>query len=286
MTPLPAAGTESGGFAGEGGTRIHWRGWPVAEPRAALLVSHGLGEHSGRYAPVAEALAPRGISVYALDHRGHGLSGGTRGHADRFADLTHDLERFRREVSSRLPAGVPVFLMGHSMGGLIALRYLQTHPDAPLRGAILSAPLLAVRLRPPRWKTALAGVLDRLVPRLRIGNEVDPSALSHDETFVRTYRDDPLNHPWITPRLYAEMMAAAGTALGEGAAIRLPTLFVIPGADPVLRSDVAERFARALAGDITVLVYPGLFHEPHNERAPERDQVLADVAEWILSRSD
>ena len=280
---LPAGGTESATFAGSGGVRLHWRAWTFPAPRAALLLSHGLGEHAGRYARLAEYLVPHGISVHAIDHRGHGLSGGTQGHAESFRHFTDDFELFRQEAASRLSPDVPVFLLGHSMGGLVALRYLQTHPDAPLRGAVISAPLLGVRLVPPRWKTALAGLLSRLAPRLRLGNEIDPAQLSHDEEYVRTYRDDPLVHPWITPRLYVEMLASAAAARDEGAALGLPLLFVIPGADPVLRSDVSELFARGLACETTVRVYPELFHEAHNER--ERERVLGDVAGWILERS-
>lgn len=279
----PAEGTERGAFAASDGVRIHWRAWTLPAPKAVLLLSHGLGEHAGRYAPLAEALAPHGIAVAAPDHRGHGHSEGIRGHAEGFRQFTDDFERFRREVDGLAGPAVPRFLLGHSMGGLVALRYLQTHRDAPLRGAVISAPLLAVRLVPPRWKTALAGVLARLLPRLRIGNEIDPAALSHDEEYVRRYREDPLVHPWITPRLYVELLAAARAAQAEGASLGLPLLFVVPGADPVLRSDVTELFARGLACETTVRVYPGLFHEAHNER--ERDAVLADVAGWITERS-
>lgn len=282
MSAPAAAPTESGEFAADDGVRIRWHGWVVEEPRAALLLSHGLGEHAGRYAPLAAWLAGHGIAVFAPDHRGHGGSGGSRGHVDRFSHFAADFARFREEMADRT-AGLPLFVMGHSLGGLIALRYLQTHPHDGLRGAILSAPALEAALRPPRWKTAAAGLLSRVAPRLRLGNEIDPAFLSADEAYVRAYRDDPLVHPWITPRLYTELLAAAQRAWAEADRLRLPLLFVVPGADPVIRSDTTERFARGLRGDVTVRVYPGLRHEPHNER--ERDTVLGDVAGWIAARS-
>lgn len=282
MTPPSVAAPKTGEFAAADGVRLRWHGWPVADARAALLLSHGLGEHAGRYAPVAAWLARHGVAVYAPDHRGHGGSGGVQGHVERFAHFADDFARFRHEVAGRV-ARLPLFVMGHSLGGLIALRYLQTHPHDGLRGAVLSAPALEAALRPPRWKTAAAGVLSRLAPRLRLGNEIDPSFLSRDEAYVRAYRDDPLVHPWITPRLYTELLAAAAQVWTEAERLRLPLLFVVPGDDPVIRAATTERFARGLRGDVTLRSYPGLRHEPHNER--ERDTVLGDVAAWIAARS-
>lgn len=278
----PSPAVESGEFAAADGVRVRWHGWTVAEPRAALLLAHGLGEHAGRYAALAAWLARHGVAVYAPDHRGHGGSGGVQGHVDSFAHFADDFARFRREVASRV-AGLPLFVMGHSLGGLIALRYLQMHPHDGLRGAVLSAPALEAALRPPRWKTAAAGLLSRVLPRLRLGNEIDPSFLSRDEAYVRTYRDDPLVHPWITPRLYTELIAAAARTWEEADRLALPLLFVLPGDDPVIRTATTERFARGLRGDVEVRVYPGLRHEAHNER--ERDTVLGDVAAWIAARS-
>jgi alpha-beta hydrolase superfamily lysophospholipase len=129
------------------GTRLAWRASSLDAPRASVLLSHGLGEHGGRYARLTAALEARGVAVHALDHRGHGRSGGTRGHADRFDDLVRDLEAFRR---ASLPAGVPTFLFGHSMGGLVALRHLQAHPEVEWAGVVLSAPLLGIAVCAPR----------------------------------------------------------------------------------------------------------------------------------------
>lgn len=275
--------TASGSFRTADGLRLHWRAWEPEAPRAAVLLSHGLGEHGGRYGPLAGFLGQRGVAVYAPDHRGHGRSEGKRGHAPSFSRFVDDFERFRQDVAPRIAPGLPVFVYGHSMGGLVALRYLQAHPDAPLRGAVISAPLLALHERGAAWKKAAAGLLSRLLPALRIANEIDPAELSHDASYVQTYRDDPLVHPWITPRLYTEMLSAAAAARAEGGRPGLPLLFVIPGADPIVRADVTERFARGLAGDVTVRVHPGMYHEAHNETG--RETVLAEVAGWIAERS-
>jgi alpha-beta hydrolase superfamily lysophospholipase len=211
----PPPRERSGWLYASDGVRLYHRGWAAAHPRAALLVSHGLGEHSGRYAALARDLAPRGVSVYAMDHRGHGRSGGARGHAERFECFTQDFERFRCEVPSLLPPGLPVFLLGHSLGGLIATRHLELHPDAGWRGAVLSSPLLGVEVKAPKWKLALSGVLSKLAPKLPLSNEIDPAGLSTDEAYVRSYREDPLVHGKITPRLYTEMMEAIARAWEE-----------------------------------------------------------------------
>ncbi|HET6231895.1 MAG TPA: alpha/beta hydrolase [Longimicrobiaceae bacterium] len=281
--PGPAAEVRTGAFAVSGGLRLHWQAWDADAPRAVLLVSHGLGEHGGRYAPLALGLARQGISTYAVDHRGHGLSEGRQAHVRRFSDFTDDFEAFRLAVQPELPSGVPVFLLGHSLGGLIALRYLQTHTDTPLRGAVLSSPALALHNAVPWWKKAGAPLLNVVAPALKLHNEIDPSVLSHDAEYVASYRRDPLVHSWITPRLYAEINRAMALALAEGGALRLPLLFVIPGADPVVRPAVTGAFARGLDGDVTVEVFPEMYHEAFNEVGGER--VMADVAAWILARA-
>jgi lysophospholipase len=276
----PAPARTSDAFAATDGTTLQVHGWVVPGARAAVLLSHGLGEHAGRYDRFATALAGEGISVYAPDHRGHGRSGGVRGHVARFGEYVDDFEAFRRHVEPSIPAALPRVLLGHSMGGLIALRYLQTHPEAPFRAAVLSAPLLAAHVRAPRWKTALAGTLSRVAPSLRLANEIDPAGLSADGAYVATYRDDPLVHPWITPRLYTELLAAMAAARAGGAALRIPLLFVLPGRDPIVDADVSAAFAAGLAGDVRVRTYPEMRHEAHNEL--DRARVERDVAAFVL----
>jgi alpha-beta hydrolase superfamily lysophospholipase len=279
LLPPPAA---SSTLRAADGTRLHALRWPADRPRAALLLSHGLGEHAGRYAALARDLAPRGIEVHALDHRGHGRSGGARAYVDRFSRFVDDFEAFRLHAVDALPAGLPVFVLGHSLGGLIALRWLEAHPEAGLAGAVLSAPLLGVKTKAPRWKLALSGMLSRLLPWLPLSNEIDPAELSGDPAYVRSYREDPLVHARITPRLYTEMMAAIGDAVAERGRLALPLLFLVPGADSIVREEETLRFAAGLAGDVTVRRYPGFRHESLNEL--ERARPVADVAGWIEAR--
>ncbi|HEU0054830.1 MAG TPA: alpha/beta hydrolase [Longimicrobium sp.] len=280
--PLPPPAERAEWLFAPDGVRLHLRAWEAPAPRAALLVSHGLGEHSGRYAALARDLVPRGVSVYALDHRGHGRSGGARGHADRFECFTGDFECFRRAVLETLPPGLPVFLLGHSLGGLIAIRHLETHPDVGWRGAILSAPMLGAEVKVPKWKEKLSGVLSNLLPRLPFGNEIDPSGLSTDAANVKSYREDPLVHSRITPRLYTEMMEAVGRAWVARDLLPRPLLFLVPGADPIVRSADTLRFAADLAGDVTVREYPGFRHESLSET--DRARAVGDVVAWMEER--
>lgn len=264
------------------GVRIHHQGWSADDPRAVLLVSHGHGEHGGRYAELARHLARRGIAVHAMDHRGHGRSGGPRGHVDRFGDYVGDLEAWRRAVAAKLPPQTPVYLLGHSLGGLIAIRHLQTHPEAGFGGAILSAPLLGIAVRAPRWKTALSGMFSVVLPRLPFSNELDPSMLSTAPGYVDAYRADALLHPTITPRLYTEMVRAMDDAFRQPDSIRVPLLVLAPTGDRVVAPEAVARFASACPGEVEVKRYEGFQHEALNEA--ERHRVIADVEAWLDAR--
>jgi alpha-beta hydrolase superfamily lysophospholipase len=279
LVPPPA---RSSTLRAADGVRLHALRWPAASPRAALLLSHGLGEHAGRYAALARDLVPLGVDVQALDHRGHGRSGGARAYTPRFGRLVDDFEAFRRHAAGELPAGLPLFVLGHSLGGLIALRWLQAHPEAGLAGAVLSAPLLGIRKEAARWKVALSGVLSKLLPWVPIPNEIDPAELSSDPAYVRSYREDPRVHAKITPRLYTEMVRAMGDAFADGGRLALPLLFLVPGADSIVREEETLRFARGLSGDVTVRRYPGFRHESLNE--VERARPVADLVEWMEAR--
>lgn len=263
----------------DGALSLYTRAWPAAEPRAALVICHGMGEHCGRYAQLAGELAAHGVSSFAYDQRGHGRSPGKQGHVDRFAQLTDDLDRVMDAAAER-HAGLPLFLMGHSFGGLVALRWLQTRAPR-VRGAIISAPLLEVALVPPRWKMALSGVLSRWAPSLSFANEIDPADLSKDPAYVKAYREDPLVHDRITPRMYTEMMAAAAAAASEPLP-ELPLLFVVPGKDRICLPDATLRLCGRLAGDVTVRHFPEARHESFNDL--ERRAVVADISGWLAEK--
>lgn len=271
-----------GEFQGPRGIRIRWQGWvPEGHPRAVLLLVHGLAEHSGRYGNLVNHFLPLGYAVYGVDHIGHGRSHGARVFVERFQDFLAPLDTLFGIVRERHP-GVPMFVAGHSMGGLIAATWLPQNQDA-LAGAVLSGPSVKV---PDNISTAVILVgrmLSRLIPGAGVVG-LDARGVSRDPAVVQAYLDDPLVYKGrITARLGAELLQAMQRIGTEARRIRLPILILQGGADRL----VDPMGARILYGltssqDKTLKVYDGLYHELYNE--PERGQVLEDVGAWLAAR--
>jgi len=228
-------------------------------------------------------MAANRINVYACDLRGHGVSEGRRGHASRFDFFLQDVERFCREVESITARALPLFILGHSMGGLIVLRYIEEY-NADLRGAIVTSPWLATGPSIPRWKILGAGLLEKMLPSLPIDAGIDPEYISHDPAVVTRYREDPLVHRKITPRLFREASAAMGLVLHRSDRIKFPLLFVLAGDDQIVDTRRSEAFARSLsARDVTIRVLPDYYHEVLNDYGGA--QALQEIRTWISGRS-
>ena len=268
------------------GVELYWQGWLPSlassggPPRGVLLICHGMGEHSGRYATVVDALVPDGWAVYGLDHRGHGRSGGVRVHLRHYADFLADLDTFRRMVATRHETRP--FLLGHSMGGQIALAYALDHQD-DLAGLVLSAP--ALQAPPvPRAVRAVATALARVTPRLRRA-VVDIATISRDEAVVTDYRTDALvhqGHPTIALSLaLAEQMTLLPARVRD---LRLPLLVQHGTDDRICPPDGSRALAESVGtDDLTVRWYDGFWHEIYHE--PERERPLADLREWLDRRA-
>lgn len=280
MTGVSGSG-ESRHVAGVGGVRLHYRAWELESPRAAVLVLHGLFEHSRRYRELAETLAGVGLSTYALDLRGHGASGGRKGYVRRFGQFLDDVDRFTDDVSAALPAALPRFLLAHSMGGLIGIRYLEER-DPELTGAVITSPWLALAESPPAWQRALLRTLARALPIVPIPSGMDADVLSHDADRVADYRDDPVIYSTVTPRLLTEALDAGDAAVRRKDRIDVPVLFVLAGDDRVVATDRALALARSLTGDVTIDVREGAYHEVLQET--ERGAVMAEIVGWMEAR--
>jgi alpha-beta hydrolase superfamily lysophospholipase len=275
----PARG--EGSFAVGGGLRLHYHTWEVVEPRAALIVVHGLSEHGGRYEKLGLTLAGLDVSTFALDLRGHGLSEGRRGHAPTFASFLQDLDRFRREVLGLVDPATPIFLLGHSMGGLIALRYQEEYPGS-FNGAVIVSPWLATAIPVPRWKVNLANVVARVLPALPFNSEIHADLLSRDPAVVAAYRDDPLIHRRITPGLFVEASREMGLTFQRSERITVPLLFLLAGSDRIVDSTRSLAFARTLGGaDVVIKVYPDFYHEVLNEKPAGQ---WVDLTAWLRER--
>lgn len=266
-----------GRVVGAGDVELYWQGWLPVQPRGVLLLCHGLGEHAGRYGTVVDAVVPDGWAVYGLDLRGHGRSGGDRAHIDRYDDLLTDFDVFRRTVVARHP-GLPVVLLGHSMGGQIALAYALDH-QADLAGLVLSAPALAGD-PVPKPVVPLLRALGRVAPRLRPAG-IDVTKISKDPAVVAAYQADPLVHHGKPTLALGLGVVGQFAVLPERArALTLPLLLQHGSADALTDPAGTRKLAdTAGSADKTVHWYDGLWHEIYNE--PERARPLADLRGWL-----
>ena len=263
---------QTASLAAGDGLVLFTRRWLAPEPRVAVLLVHGLGEHCGRWDHVAELLNERGMSVFSFDLRGHGRSGGRRAHVDSFDDYIHDL-RLVAETDV-IPTGLPWVLYGHSMGGLIATVYLTGDNPQPAAG-VLSAPALDADV--PTALRYAANVLGRVTPALPLPNSIKGDHLCRDPAVAEAYFGDPLVETKATAGFGREALLAQTNVRAALGQISVP-LLVFHGAEDEL---VPPRASAPFGGveSATRRLYPGLRHETHNE--PEQEQVIGDVADWI-----
>lgn len=269
------------------GLDLHCRSWTPQDPRGVLVIVHGLAEHGGRYRETAEFFAAQGWVVFAGDLRGHGLSpdapGGGRVHVHRFTDYFMDVEAFT-DVARQANESLPLFLLGHSMGGLIAISYLLRNP-ADLTGAVISSPALGAHpeFRPPLALRLLVGLLSRLAPRARFPSDLDTRALSRDPAVVQAYVEDPLVSRKVSARWYAEILKAMKLANEQAGALRTPILLMQSGADRLVDPAAPARWAAgAPAGLVEQVAWEGFYHEMFNE--PGKDQVRDRTLAWLRER--
>ena len=271
-------------FDSSDGFSVFYRHCPAESERARLVIAHGLGEHSGRYANVVNELLPKGVSIFALDHRGHGQSGGKRGHILSFDDYLSDLRAMIAIARNDLPADRPCFLLGHSMGGLIALNYALLYPET-IEGLVVSSPACGMVIEVPGAKKMMAKIMSAVWPGLGMGNELDASKISHDEGAITAYQQDPLVHDRVSARWFTEFLAAMETANQKVSQLNVPLLMQIAGDDHLVNPQASQRFfEKLIIDDKTLYVYEGLYHEIYNEIDADKQKVLRDLGEWIEDR--
>jgi acylglycerol lipase len=272
---------DEGTFTGARARKIVWRSWSPAgdQPvKAVVTLAHGYGEHGGRYEHVASRLTAEGYAVYAPDHNAHGRSGGKRGRVSLAAAIA-DLNQMIVRVSIARHPDLPQFLLGHSMGGAIALRYAIAHQDR-LTGLVVSAPLAAVD--GGAALKAVGKVLGVLLPGTPVGR-VDPHLVSRSQAVVDDYIADPLNyHGPIPAGVGRQFLSSAESLPNDVRRITLPTILLWGSADRLCPPRGAEAVAANIgSSDFTKKTYEGLFHEILNE--PEKDQVLDEIITWLAS---
>lgn len=273
----------TGTFIGKGGVEIYFQAWLAEKPKGIVVISHGLGEHSGRYVNIIDKMQGSGVSFYALDHRGHGRSGGNRGHVASFMEYIQDLKVFINQIKDEYGT-LPIVLLGHSLGGLIAMKYALTHP-ADMKALVLSSAGLIPAVAVPEVKKKMGLFFSKYIPTLAMSNGLDAAELSHDRSVVDAYVNDPLVHDRVTSRWYAEFTATEEECLRRASELRMPLLVIHGKADAIVDYRGSEKvYAEALSKDKTIHIFSGLYHETMNETPSERAKVLDVLAKWIASR--
>jgi alpha-beta hydrolase superfamily lysophospholipase len=276
-----AQAQEEGWFPGAGGLSLFRRTWrPAGAARAVLINIHGLGDHSGLYPTLVEFFTARRTAVHAFDLRGNGRSPGQRAYVDRWDDYREDLRCFVETVRREEP-GLPVFLLGNSLGGLVVLDYALHRPGG-LRGVIAASPPLG-RLGVPAPLLMLGRVLSRLWPRFSLRTGMDLTGLARDPAVVEAVLADPLFHRVGTARLSTEVTAAIARIQAAAARFPLPLLVLHGSEDRMVAPDGSRAFvARVGHPDHELREYAGAYHVLFADL--DRERVLTDVEQWIAAR--
>jgi alpha-beta hydrolase superfamily lysophospholipase len=283
MTPIPPPShnppSEEGRLVASDGVPLSWYRWdPAGRPRGTICLVHGHGEHAGRYGHVARAFTRAGFVVLGYDARGHGRSGGPRGHAPSYQQSLDDLGMVVQMTLVR-----PCFAYGHSVGGQYVLNRAMADP-AGINGVIVTSPWLRLAFPAPRIKVRLGRALHSILPAVALASGLEHAALSRDPAVVAAYAADPLVHDRISFRLGIDLLDFGEHALARAETLRLPLLLMHGSADRVLDPEAARLFYdRAGSSDKTLRIWPGFYHETHNE--PEWEGVVKVSTGWALAHA-
>jgi alpha-beta hydrolase superfamily lysophospholipase len=281
--PTPGSPATLATFTAPDGENLVVQDWPVAEgipQRGVVLVVHGLGEHAGRYDPLAQRLNAWGFAVRGYDQYGHGESGGPRGGLTTTSRLVDDLADLVDSTRTRIAGRWPLVVLGHSMGGLVAATFAQSHPSQ-LDGLVLSSPALATRATAAQ--RVLLRTLPHIVPNLRVSNGLDTRWLSHDPAVEAAYRADPLVHDRISARLGQFIAEGGARVIAAAGGWTVPTLLLYAGEDRLVDPAGSRAFARsAPAAAVTSRCFEGAYHEIFNET--DAQPVFDALQGWLDDR--
>jgi alpha-beta hydrolase superfamily lysophospholipase len=275
---MPSATSAPSSLSTDDGLHLFTRSWPSSSPRAVVALVHGYAEHSGRYDHVARTFTEQGATVHAYDQRGHGHSDGRQAYVASFERYLDDLDRFLDHVRAQTP-DVPLFLFGHSMGGLVVLKHVLDRNPSP-RGLLLSAPAIQINPDLAPLVRRIAQFIGRWFPTLPTTRSPQ-GAISRDPDVVAEAQNDPLNyHGRVLARTGAEMLRAGRDVQTNLSALDDPFLVIHGTADRLATPSWSQRlYEQAVSDDKTIHLYEGLYHETFNE--PEQDEVLHDLGTWL-----
>lgn len=250
---------------------------PEGEVKGAVALVHGLGEHSGRYRHWVEKLSKAGYAVVSFDLRGHGRSEGQRGHTPSFDHYADDVDILLNHTMNRF-SGKPLFIYGHSFGGLIVLFYLiQRKPD--ICGAVVTNPGLRTALREQKMKVFLARLLGSLMPAGSMASGLEQEALARDQAVIEAYRNDSLVHDKVSFGFGKQSLTAIDYIFNNAERVSIPLLLMHGTADRIAYVSGSEELGSQVTSDCTLKLWEGFFHELHNE--PEKNEVFAFLRKWL-----
>jgi len=263
------------------GIEIYGLKWmPKSTPCALVLAIHGHGEHIGRFKPMADYLTHESIGFMGIDLRGHGRSGGKRGHTPSYEVLLDDVGLLIGKASNEHP-GIPLFLYGHSMGGNIVTNYVLRRNASQLSGAIFSSPWYRLAFEPPAFKVTLGKLMNGIFPAFTQSSELDANALCSDPAKVKDYEEDPLVHDKISAGLFFTVYSAGLWALENVDKLKIPTLLTHGDQDTLTSADASKDFSEKAGSTLEFKLWEGYMHEPHNE--PGKDNVFEYISDWMNS---
>ncbi len=273
----------TGEFVNQDGINIFYQYWlPETEHIGNLIIAHGIGEHSGRYRNILDLVLPKGMAVYALDHQGHGKSGGKRGHVKHFHNYARDMKTMCGFIRDKWNDKPPI-LLGHSLGGLIAMDFLLQYPDNLLNGVVFSSPAFGIKVPVPAWKHALAKMLNHIAPSFTMPNGINPDDLSHDRNEVEKYKKDELVHDMASVSFFLSMLEVIEDVHKNANQVNIPILLMLGENDNIINIDDATKmFSLFGTEDKKQYICPISNHELFNE--VEKKQNLDILWDWIQSK--
>ena len=260
------------------GLEIFGQKWEneTAAPKAVICLVHGFGEHSSRYDHVAQFFTDNNYAVIAYDHRGHGRSGGKKGHFVSYDEFMNDVENLLKQADANFP-NLPKLLYGHSMGGNVVANYaIRSQPK--ITGIILSSPFFDTAFQPPAIKLAAGRLMRNLIPGFSLPSGLDVNNISRDKEVVKKYSEDPLVFDSISSKMGIELLEFGQEAIKNAVSIKIPVLIFHGTADKLTSFDSTKQFVANSGSNVTFIAYEGLYHECHNE--PEKALVLENILKW------
>lgn len=259
------------------GIQLFCRAWLAEKPKSIIALVHGFGEHSGRYAHVADFFNKNGYSFFAFDNRGHGQSEGKRGHAPNYDAYLYDIDIFLDYVAAN-STGKPIFLYGHSMGGNLVLNYVLKR-KLIVKGLIVSSPWIQLAFQPKPILVAVGKLMRSVAPGFTQDSGLEQAHISKDPAIVEAYKIDPLVHGKITASASIGLLEAAAFLNSYTGEMPVPTLIMHAGEDLLTSQPASEAFAGRVSGPVTYKKWEGMYHEIHNE--PQKNEVFNYMLGWL-----